>query len=178
MYSGPRPARAMPTPPLRLPMRRSLLLLPALAALALPARAADGWLLGTDPQRAVYVDSLAAPGGDGASPATAFRTLREGIADAGAHCTVWVRGGPDRAYDVTNAAEALSIPASKEGLAIRSFGGEGPADPFHPDFARPRSRRDPGDIGRLGWRGENGEHPLWIGALPPLYPEATLLILR
>ena len=52
------------------------------------------------------------------------------------------------------------------------------ADPFHPDFARPRSRRDPGDIGRLGWRGENGEHPLWIGALPPLYPGATLLILR
>ncbi len=127
MCSGPRPARAMPTPPLRLPMRRSLLLLPALAALALPARAADWWLLGTDPQRAVYVDSLAAPGGDGASPATAFRTLREGIADAGAHCTVWVRGGPDRAYDVTNAAEALSIPASKEGLALRSFGGEGPA---------------------------------------------------
>ena len=78
-------------------------------------------------RRAVYVDSLAAPGGDGASPATAFRTLREGIADAGAHCTVWVRGGPDRAYDVTNAAEALSIPASKEDLAIRSFGGEGPA---------------------------------------------------
>ena len=78
-------------------------------------------------QRAVYVDSLAAPGGDGASPATAFRTLREGIADAGAHCTVWVRGGPDRSYDVTNAAEALSIPASKAHLSIRSFGGEGPA---------------------------------------------------
>lgn len=75
----------------------------------------------------VYVDSLAAPGGDGRSPATAFRTLREGIAHADAHATVRVRGGPGRAYDVTNAAEALSIPASLEGLAIRSFGGEGPA---------------------------------------------------
>ena len=78
-------------------------------------------------RRSIYVDSLAPAGGDGLSPETAFQTIREGIADADAYCTVWVRGGADRNYDVTNAAEALSIPASMEHLAIRSFGGEGPA---------------------------------------------------
>ncbi|MBQ3811902.1 MAG: hypothetical protein II839_13910, partial [Kiritimatiellae bacterium] len=120
--------------PLGVPVALSVSGLAPATRYHLRVRLVNGWgaesfvsLGAASTRRAVYVDSLAAPGGDGATPATAFRTLREGIAHAGAHGTIWVRGGPDRAYDVTNAAEALSIPASKEGLALRSFGGEGPA---------------------------------------------------
>lgn len=49
----------------------------------------------------------------------------------------------------------------------------------HADFYRYRtSRTAAADLGVLGWRGENGEYPLYIGAKPPLYPESTMLILR
>ena len=50
---------------------------------------------------------------------------------------------------------------------------------FSPNFYRIKaSRRDAFNYGRSGWTGENGEWPEWLGALPPLYPEATMLILR
>lgn len=71
--------------------------------------------------REVYVDSLAAEGGDGRSPATALRTIREGVEAASARSTVWVRGGADRAYLVSSDAEAIAIPAEKEQLAIRAY---------------------------------------------------------
>lgn len=52
-------------------------------------------------------------------------------------------------------------------------------DIYSADFYRYRSnRRQAADIGRLGWRGENGEYPLYIGAVPPLYPRSTLVILK
>ena len=52
-------------------------------------------------------------------------------------------------------------------------------DLFHADFYRYRtSRQRVPDLGVLGWRGEEGEFPLWIGARPPLYPAATMLILK
>ena len=52
-------------------------------------------------------------------------------------------------------------------------------DLFHADFYRYRtSRTATPDLGVLAWRGENNEYPLWIGAKPPLYPSATMLILR
>ena len=73
----------------------------------------------------LYVDSLGH--GNGTSPESALPTIREALDIAGPGFTIWVHGGPDRSYDVTNAADALSIPASMEHLAIRSFGGEGPA---------------------------------------------------
>ena len=52
-------------------------------------------------------------------------------------------------------------------------------DIYSPDFYRYRSSRtDSLDLGVLGWRGENNEYPPWIGAKPPLYPSASMLILR
>ena len=83
------------------------------------------------------------------------------------------------AQSVTNVFESAGKPVP-EGAALAAKEPEfvNLDDPFHPDFARPRSRRGPGDVGHLGWRGANGEYPRHLGALPPLYPEATLLILR
>ena len=52
-------------------------------------------------------------------------------------------------------------------------------DIYHADFYRYRtSRTATPDLGVLAWRGENNEYPRWIGAKPPLYPSATMLILR
>lgn len=52
-------------------------------------------------------------------------------------------------------------------------------DIYSPDFYRYRSSRtDALNLGVLGWRGENNEYPPWIGALPPLYPSAAMMILR
>ena len=73
----------------------------------------------------LYVDSLG--NGNGTSPESALPTIREALDIAGPGFTIWVRGGPDRSYDVTDATDSLSIPASMDHLSIRSFGGEGPA---------------------------------------------------
>ena len=52
-------------------------------------------------------------------------------------------------------------------------------DIYHADFYRYRSSRGAAmNLGVLGWNVSPGEYPLWIGALPPLYPESTLMILR
>ena len=54
------------------------------------------------------------------------------------------------------------------------------ANPFSPNFYRIKASRQAGafNYGRSGWTGENGEWPEWLGALPPLYPAATMLILK
>ena len=52
-------------------------------------------------------------------------------------------------------------------------------DIYSPDFYRYRTSRSVAvDLGVLAWRGENNEYPHWIGAKPPLYPAATVMILR
>ena len=52
-------------------------------------------------------------------------------------------------------------------------------DIYSADFYRYRTARSaPVDLGMLGWQGENNEYPRWIGAVPPLYPAATMLILK
>ena len=54
------------------------------------------------------------------------------------------------------------------------------ADTFSPNFYRPKASRRDGtfNYGKVGWTGENREYPEYLGALPPLYPEATLMILK
>ena len=53
-------------------------------------------------------------------------------------------------------------------------------DASDPDFARFRAyRRSSGvDLGYAGWTGAEREYPPYVGALPPLYPPGTILILR
>ena len=83
------------------------------------------------------------------------------------------------AQSVTNVFASAGKPVPED--AVRGLGEPvfaNLSDPFDPDFARPLAGREPGNIGIVGWRGENREYPLWIGALPPLYPASTLLILK
>ena len=51
---------------------------------------------------------------------------------------------------------------------------------FSPNFYRIKASRRDGvfNYGKAGWTGENGEYPEHLGALPPLYPEATIMVLR
>ena len=51
---------------------------------------------------------------------------------------------------------------------------------FSANFYRPKATRKEGvfNYGRAGWKGENGEYPEYLGALPPLYPAAAMMILR
>src|SRR5690606_4998766 len=73
-------------------VRRLLLLVLALCAASVsPA----------DAQRVIYVDTDAAPGGDGASWATAFRDLQNALAVAEAGDVVWVAEGTYRPGDGT-----------------------------------------------------------------------------
>ena len=52
-------------------------------------------------------------------------------------------------------------------------------DIYSVDFYRPKLQRtQEGDLGRLGWTGENGEYPRYIGALPPYYPGGFSLKIR
>ena len=67
----------------------------------------------------LYVDSLGS--GDGSSPASALPTIRAALDIASPGCTIWVRGGADRAYGVTNETDTLPIPATLEGLSIRAY---------------------------------------------------------
>ena len=67
----------------------------------------------------LYVDSLGS--GNGSSPASALPTIREALDIASPGCTIWVRGGADRAYGVTNEADTMPIPAALEGLSIRAY---------------------------------------------------------
>ena len=67
----------------------------------------------------LYVDSLGS--GNGSSPASALPTIREALDIAGPGCTIWVRGGADRAYGVTNETDTLPIPATLAGLSIRAY---------------------------------------------------------
>ena len=51
---------------------------------------------------------------------------------------------------------------------------------FSANFYRPKANRTDGgfNYGRAGWTGENGEYPEYLGALPPLYPSAAMMILK
>ena len=51
-------------------------------------------------------------------------------------------------------------------------------DIYSADFYRYKSVRGENDLGRLGWAGENGEYPRYIGALPPYYPGGFSLKIR
>ena len=68
----------------------------------------------------LYVDSLGS--GNGSSPASALPTIRAALDIAGPGYTIWVRGGADRAYGVTNETDTLPIPETLEGLSIRAYG--------------------------------------------------------
>ncbi|MBQ3811572.1 MAG: hypothetical protein II839_12235 [Kiritimatiellae bacterium] len=74
----------------------------------------------------IWVDSLGS--GNGTSPESALPTIRAALALAGAGETIWVRGGPDRLYEIASPADAIPLSAEKEGIVIRSWGGEGPAE--------------------------------------------------
>ena len=67
----------------------------------------------------LYVDSLGS--GNGSSPESALPTIRAALDIAGPGYTIWVRGGPDRAYGVTNETDTLPIPAELEGLSIHGY---------------------------------------------------------
>ena len=67
----------------------------------------------------LYVDSLGS--GNGSSPESALPTIREALDIAGPGCTIWVHGGADRAYGVTNETDTLPIPATLAGLSIRAY---------------------------------------------------------
>ncbi len=160
-------------------------LLAALVALSfLPAVAPAG--------TGLYVDSLAAESGDGSGPESPVRTIPEALALAQAGDTIWVRGGPDRSYDVTNGADALSIPASMDHLSIRSYGGEGPAK-MAVAAEYTRDWRDAGNTGNVhvvsnaaehvtieGFRFEWGSHSLGrqnCGASSLVWTDAPFLTL-
>ena len=51
-------------------------------------------------------------------------------------------------------------------------------DIYNADFYRVRCHPGDPDLRRLGWTGENGEYPRYIGALPPYYPEGFSLKIR
>ena len=52
-------------------------------------------------------------------------------------------------------------------------------DIYSVDFFRPKLQRtQEGDLSRLGWAGENGEYPRYIGAKPPYYPGGFSLKIR
>ncbi len=52
-------------------------------------------------------------------------------------------------------------------------------DIYSVDFFRPKLQRtQEGDLGRLGWAGETGEYPRYIGAKPPYYPGGFSLKIR
>ena len=52
-------------------------------------------------------------------------------------------------------------------------------DIYSADFYRPKLQRtQEGDLSRLGWAGENGEYPRYIGAKPPYYPGGFSLKIR
>lgn len=47
------------------------------------------------------------------------------------------------------------------------------------DYYRPRLPREANpDLGRIGWTGENGDYPKYVGALPPRYPSGIVVKLR
>lgn len=56
----------------------------------------------------VYVDALAAAGGDGTAAAP-LRSLARGVAICAAHGTVHVRGGVDRVYDIATADDLVVV---------------------------------------------------------------------
>jgi hypothetical protein len=51
-------------------------------------------------------------------------------------------------------------------------------DIYSVDFYRVRCRQGDPNLKRLGWQGENGEYPRYIGALPPYYPDGFSLMIR
>ena len=67
----------------------------------------------------LYVDSLGS--GDGSSPESALPTIRAALDIAGPGYTIWVRGGEGRNYEIASAADAISIPATLEGISIRAL---------------------------------------------------------
>ncbi len=72
---------------------------------------------------AVYVDALAAPGGDGSQTAP-FQTIGEGVAAAVAGDRVLVKGGADRLYQMNEDADQIAVPEEKPGLVIASWGDD------------------------------------------------------
>ena len=90
----------------------------------------------------LYVDSLGS--GNGSSPASALPTIREALDIASPGCTIWVRGGEDRSYVVSNETDTLRIPAELEGLSIRAY-GETPGDGGRAAFSVSPSYIDDGN---------------------------------
>lgn len=90
----------------------------------------------------LYVDSLGS--GNGSSPASALPTIREALDIAGPGFTIWVRGGEDRSYVVSNETDTLPIPATLEGLSIRAY-GETPGDGGRAAFSVSPSYIDDGN---------------------------------
>ena len=90
-------------------------LLPAQAAPQAPAAGA-----------VIYVDKDAAPGGDGASWATAYKYLQDALATAGAGAELWLAEGvyyPDEgaAQTAGNPGQSFALTASAAGLSL--YGG-------------------------------------------------------
>jgi hypothetical protein len=106
--------RAPAAPPLPNRVKNARLLAALVALSFLPAVAPAG--------TGLYVDSLAAESGDGSRPESPVRTIPEALALAQAGDTIWVRGGPERSYGVTNETDTLPIPATLAGLSIRAYG--------------------------------------------------------
>ena len=93
------------------------------------------YTLGEGGADGVWVDSLGS--GNGTSPDSALPTIREALALAGSGDTIWVRGGPDRLYEIGSPADTIALSAGKEGISIRAWGGEGPAEvSVSADYAR------------------------------------------
>ena len=72
----------------------------------------------------VYVDSLAADGGNG-SKEHPLRTLQEGIVQGDENSVVYVRGGADRIYEILNENDLIVI--TEKGMEIKSWGDYGNA---------------------------------------------------
>ena len=93
------------------------------------------YTLGEGGADGLWIDSLGT--GNGTSPGSALPTIREALALAGAGDTIWVRGGPDRLYEIEFPADSIALSADKEGISIRAWGGEGPAEvSVSADYAR------------------------------------------
>lgn len=90
----------------------------------------------------IYVDSLGS--GNGSSPESALPTIREALDIAGPGFTIWVRGGEDRSYVVSNETDTLRISAELEGLSIRAY-GETPGDGGRAAFSVSPSYIDDGN---------------------------------
>ena len=109
--------------------------------------------------------------------------LRTGVFNGGTAATLQIEGWT---YDIT-AGLAIDGTFVLEGTTVPA-GATIPAPmpafadtrTFSPNFYRPKASRLDGvfNYGKVGWTGANGEYPEYLGALPPLYPAAMMMILK